>query len=267
MTNAFLDTTVLSDALLGPGDKGKVARAGFKRFDEVLVPSYAIKEFKAGPLRYYVWLHNKASTTETWADAIRAVATVMRQKNLASTAIQAIADFNSSMVKSGLYSIRQDGETAEQAERREALVWLQSRILRAWRGRRRPPFVRVAPLPCYAEVDVRFDDKKNIFINAPMLCTLDNCCLRDQFLSKPVDTAALLNACNILRAKAEMNKRRKVLKNILKHPHSELTDQDCIALGDAVFALQCPAGATVLTTNISDHGPLANAIGKTAEPP
>ncbi len=58
MTNAFVDTTVLTDATLKIGDVAKIAKIAIKRYGKTQLPVYAIKEFKAGPLKNFVWLHN-----------------------------------------------------------------------------------------------------------------------------------------------------------------------------------------------------------------
>jgi hypothetical protein len=43
--------------------------------------------------------------------------------------------------------------------------------------------------------------------------------------------------------------------------------KDCQALGDAYFAFFAPDDADILTTNLKDHCPLAESIGKTAVGP
>jgi hypothetical protein len=43
--------------------------------------------------------------------------------------------------------------------------------------------------------------------------------------------------------------------------------KDCRRLGDAFFALYAPPDAVILTTNIKDHAPLAEALGKQARIP
>ena len=75
---AIVDTTVLTDALLKPDPQGNRARESLKRYSPTLLPTYGIKEFKAGPLHYYVWLHNKAVEASTYADVIDAITAVGR---------------------------------------------------------------------------------------------------------------------------------------------------------------------------------------------
>src|SRR5262245_43887344 len=97
MTRAFVDTSVLADALLKEGDDHKRAVASFARYKVVFVSGYATKEFKRGPLRYYIWLHNKVVTTNSWGDAVASIPSVFRQRNLSLTAMRAVAEFASSM--------------------------------------------------------------------------------------------------------------------------------------------------------------------------
>ncbi|MBK9769145.1 MAG: hypothetical protein IPP63_20305 [Chloracidobacterium sp.] len=68
-------------------------------------------------------------------------------------------------------------------------------------------------------------------------------------------------------AKRENPPRQRVLHDLAVRKNFKMKDKDCKNLGDAVFALFCPADADILTTNISDHRPLAEALGKTAVSP
>ena len=44
-----------------------------------------------------------------------------------------------------------------------------------------------------------------------------------------------------------------------------MSDKTCRDLGDAVYAFFAPPDSVVLTTNIRDHRPLAEALGKQAK--
>ena len=66
MSEAFVETTVLTNALLKPGPTANAAKSAIRSFQTSLLPVYAIKEFKAGPLSHYVWLHGKLFTTNSW---------------------------------------------------------------------------------------------------------------------------------------------------------------------------------------------------------
>jgi hypothetical protein len=267
MVKAFLDTTVLTDALLKQGDDHKRAIFSFGRYDELLVPGYAIKEFKQGPLRYYVWLHNKVVTTNRWGDAVFSIPTVIRQHNLSMTAMRAVADFTNSMAVANVLAgeLPANGARFHELQTREARIWLKTKISLAWRKRGKAPFVSTAPLDCYALTRPR-ETENGLIDNKPTKCTLGPCCLLQQFVAAADATAQLENVCQ-QSLKPEMLKRGKVLRAIRRHPHRELDENQCRTLGDAVFALQCPENAVVLTTNIADHQPLAAALGKQVEIP
>jgi hypothetical protein len=58
-----------------------------------------------------------------------------------------------------------------------------------------------------------------------------------------------------------------VLSQLIRQPQKHITEEECRWLGDAIFAFFCPRAAVILTTNMRDHVPLAEAIGKRAENP
>src|SRR5260370_20693986 len=94
MTKAFVDTTVFTDAALKGSPYNKTARAALKRFTETDLPVYAIKEFKAGPLSHYVWLHNKFATLKSFyktLDALHGMSMAPRKYRTA-TALEALSD-------------------------------------------------------------------------------------------------------------------------------------------------------------------------------
>jgi hypothetical protein len=70
VTKAYVETTVLADALLKPGARASAAKATIGRFSESLLPVYSIKEFKAGPLHHYVWFHGKLVQTKSWGKSL-----------------------------------------------------------------------------------------------------------------------------------------------------------------------------------------------------
>lgn len=267
MVKAFLDTTMLADALLKERADRDRAKASFRRYEALLVPGYATKEFKRGPLRGYIWLHNKVVTTEQWGDAIASIPTVWRQRNLTLTAMRAAADFTSSMAVANVVTreIPRDGAEFHAMQTREARIWLKTKIFSAWRQRGKAPFTQTHPLSCYALV-APHETVNGIIENKPTTCALSDCCLKEQFASDPEALARLEAAC-AQSSKPEMRKRRQVLRSIRRHPRRDLNESQCIALGDAVFAFQCPSDAVVLTTNIADHQPLAAVLGKRVETP
>lgn len=267
-TKAFLDTTILTDALLKQNEQGRCARAAVSRYDNTELPTYAIKEFKAGPLRNYVWFYNKVVSLSSWEDAVATIPSVRRQFNKMSTALQALADFESSISKAlpSDFASKHPGCTIGEVKKKEAEVWLKTKIFCAWMQRRHLTTRVVEPLTCYEEQDPIIN-KHRLIIDKPVQCQIDDCCLRAQFTKKSALTAELFKACDSLPAKPETTKRRQILRQLVRHPERPLDDKDCRNLGDAVFALQCPADAVILTTNLPDHSVLAAAAGVSAEPP
>lgn len=93
--------------------------------------------------------------------------------------------------------------------------------------------------------------------------------MADALRARPDLLAKMAEAIPSSSLRREDIKRRQVLRDLarLKKHHYELTPERCRALGDAVFAFFAPSDCVVLTTNLKDHLPLANALGKTAEKP
>lgn len=267
-TKAFLDTTILTDALLKQNEQGRCARTAVSRYDITELPTYAIKEFKAGPLRNYVWFYNKVVSLSSWEDAVATIPSVRRQFNKMSTALQALADFEGSISKAlpSDFITKHPGRTMGEIKKKEAEVWLKTKIFYAWMQRRHLATNVVEPLSCYEERDPVIN-KHRLIIDKPVHCPTDDCCLRSQFTGKSALTAELFKACESLPAKAETTKRRQILRQLVRHPERPLEDKDCRNLGDAVFALQCPKDAVILTTNMADHSILAAAAGVSAEHP
>jgi hypothetical protein len=122
-------------------------------------------------------------------------------------------------------------------------------------------------LPCYTETEPQLD-KFGLFDLKPRNCSPDQeCSLASQLKSQPKLLKALRDAIPEDSSRNEDQKRRKALKQLIKHPGMILDRDACRHLGDAIFAFFCPEGAVVLTTNIRDHGPLAESISKKAEKP
>ena len=101
MTKAYLDTTVLTDALIKSGPERNAARTAIARYSVSQLPEYAIKEFKAGPISYYTWMHNKLAATGSFAAALRFLQGISRtpQRYLTSTAIQSLETAADSMAQ------------------------------------------------------------------------------------------------------------------------------------------------------------------------
>jgi hypothetical protein len=265
---AFLDTTILADALLKQRGQGPAARAALTKFQETQLPVYAIKEFKAGILSYYVWFHNKVVVAPRWEDVIDAIRSLWRQRNRQAAGLQALSDFESSIGKAmpARLAAKYPHSDESAIKKDEARLWLKTLIMSAWRKRRSLTTRVVAPLSCYPETDIVLSVNGTLDAR-PVDCPVDDCCLREPLSRRQEDLKRMFEAIKSLPDKEETMKRRHVLKQLSRTPKRPLSPDDCRNLGDAVFALQCPADAVILTTNIVDHEPLARAVGRTAATP
>ncbi len=266
MSDAYVETTILTDILLKPKTlKQKRAKAALTRYANTLLPVYSIKEWKAGPLNYFAYLHDKLAVTQSLADTIQAIAALPRLGYRRATSTEALAAAGQVAKKqtkkyAGLGTT--DGDNADSY--RLALV---SIIIRSWQKRRNVTSQVVDDLPCYLEVAPRVG-KDGLFDLDPRLCDGDQeCCLATKLKSKPELLEKLRGAIPENSTRREDLKRRQALKQLIKHPKEVVTRETCRDLGDAIFAFFCPKNAVVLTTNIKDHEPLAAAIGKKAEKP
>ena len=84
---------------------------------------------------------------------------------------------------------------------------------------------------------------------------------------RPGNLRKLRQASSKLPPKTENTRRAQALRELIRKPKRKVDDKTCRALGDAVFAFFAPSDAVVLTTNLKDHGPLAEALGKRAITP
>lgn len=271
MSKAFVDTTVLTDALLKHGEIRDRALSGLSRYDETLLPVYAIKEFKAGPLNNFVWMHNKLAITKSFSAALDALQrmSLTPRRYTTATAIEALKtaagtvshDVNNIAGLAAKYGPEAELDSALSDEFR---LSIQQAILRAWISRRSLTTRVTNELSCYVEVAPAL--KKGIFECKPLGCMpVNQCCLADELKASPESLRKLRYATKSIEPqKREHERRAKVLKDLARKPRAPMAEKECRALGDAYFAFFCPSDAEVLTTNLRDHEPLAAALGKKA---
>lgn len=272
MNKAFVETTVLADALLKPGPRANSATAAVRGFQESLLPVYAIKEFKAGPLHHYVWFHGKLATTKSWAktlEQLRKMAMSPFKHRWVSTAVEALeaaAVRNRSRTLG--YLVQKYGDIATE----DAVICdryryaLRSIIMRAWKGRRQLTSRVVDELECYVEGDV-VEERGLIELGEIDCCPEDECALATDLRRQPAMLEAMRKAVDAQPSKEENTKRSQVLHDLIRVPNRKLTPRQCRYLGDAIFAFFCPPDAIILTTNKRDLRPLAEALGKRVQTP
>jgi hypothetical protein len=261
-SKAYIDTTILTDALLKQDSQGDTARNAFKNYSETILPVYAIKEFQAGPLQYHIWLHDKLALTKslkmTPLDAVNAI--IGYQKNRAKTSLHALT----SLLAAGTSRAMTDEELADLF--RMATAGL---IIRAWNKRRRLTSSVTDELSCYPETDPKIVMRTGLFAKSRKIYRLygtEECCMANSLKKRGNDLELLMHALDGLTRREDTN-RRGVLRKLWRTPKQPMDARDCVKLGDAFFALHAPADSVILTTNVKDHMHLANALGKQAVSP
>jgi hypothetical protein len=272
VNKAFLDTTILADILLKPGaPSATAAKAALGRFDSTLLPVYAIKEFKAGPLLNFVWFHNKLVSLNSIEKAIGALQTVSRSPHRykTATALEALRASAYSSARTRLDQLCEKyGATATKdcVERDECRLAIKSLVFRAWRRRRSVTSEVVEPLSCYEEKAPH--ENRGLLELKPTRCNpRDECSLGNRLRTAIDELQRLKDATDAQDSNPELLRRSRALREVIRKPGRAVSEQVCRHLGDAVFAFLAPADATILTTNLKDHVPLANALGKNVEAP
>jgi hypothetical protein len=273
MTKAFVDTTILTDCLLKPSsDKGKAAKAALRNFSETELPVYAIKEFKAGPLHGYIWLHNVFVTEDNFQRTLfrlHALST-SKNRNLALTAQEALAEasgYFSSFTSTQLMDEYGKKANADSMQVDTYRLRLKELVLRGWGKRRRLTTRVVVPISCYQEVSPTENAKGMITYEMYQCEPGRECSLAKELKANISDLRKLRKAVSKMPASAEQARRHNALDVIVSMPGRKVTEQMCRALGDAIFAFFAPMDSVILTTNTKDHEPLAASLGKKVERP
>jgi hypothetical protein len=271
VTKAYVETTILTDALLKPGVRAAAAISAIRTFQESLLPVYAIKEMKAGPLHHYVWLHGKLVTTGSWEktlEQLRRMATTPRRYwvSTAVEALEAAAHTNRRVTLHEL--VEKYGTTAtDDAVRCDRYrLSLRSIIMRGWKQRRKLTTSIVDELECYAETNIT-EERGLIELGETKCQPKDECSLASALKQSPEILRKLRGAVEAQGGKSENTRRAKVLKDLIRVPKEKLLARQCRQLGDAVFAFFSPQDAVILTTNTKDLRPLAEALSKRAHGP
>ena len=258
---AFIDTTILAEVLLKTGPSHDAAIRALGRYKETLLPVYAIKEWKRSQLATYVLIFNQLTRTRSFTQTNIWLSKFFHRPRMQSTSREAEALATLHLPSAPMSPSSPDEELAD----RFRLAY-RTLIHTSWESRRSVTSATVMDLECYVESGPKEMPDGQLNIN-PRDCGGDRECCLARRLRK--DAAALMKMRESipLSGRPEDSKRREVLKKLAVHPTVMFDRKDCRALGDAYFAFFAPDGSEILTTNIKDHAPLANALGKTAAAP
>jgi hypothetical protein len=272
MPDAFLETTALTNYTLKKDGSEKAVAATLAKYQKVLVPQFAWKEFKRGPLSYFIWAHNKFADTGSYKATMLALQSLSRspKRYLTSTAIQAM---HTAFVRAF------DGVSLSELEERfgpkakidavfaDALrLEIKRVIFSSWGMRERLFGGPYHVLTCYPDRDLT--DRKNRIEAAPRDCAKGAaCCLKETLTSMPDELAKARSALKGEDTRREVTRRAKVLRQLQVHPNNVMGRKECQDLGDAYFVLFCPKDATIITTNMRDIEPMAKKLGRATESP
>jgi hypothetical protein len=271
MATAFLETTVLTDCLLKKDGSEKAARAAIRRFAEVLVPQFAWKEFKRGPLHTFAWMHNKLLDTGSFSVSLNALQKISRtpRRYFTSTIIQSlhtafVKGFDGTTIKDlqSRYGSKANLDTVHADILR---LELKKAIYSSWPRREKFLGGIYHRLTCYPDAQLVNQDGR-IETRPDDCASGSDCCLKGQLATRRKDVA-LARARLPKDGRPETSKRFRVLRQIEKHQGRTMTPKDCRDFGDAYFVLFCPKGATILTTNRRDIQPMADGLRVTVESP
>lgn len=259
MDKAFVDTTILVDVLLKTGEQHESALASLQAFQGTEAPAYAIREFKSGALSYFRYAHN-AVLQYGLAGALEKLSALVRtpQRNRPATALTALAQSLDELDLPSEFASTY-GEAAGESVRQDRLVVsLKVAIFRAWRQRRTVTDRITNELSCFDEDPPQVEPEGHVSFRE-QCCDLP-CGLQEILSSYQAELMVLSETIDALPDSSERGRNWKAIKKLRKQ--RQLTTSDCRGLGDVVFALLAPDDAYVLTTNVKDHRPLADALGK-----
>ena len=270
MTKCFVDTTVLTDLLLKKDGSEARAEACLSRYSVQIFPEYAWKEFKRGPLSAFRWAYEKLSDTRSFAKALLMLQSISRgpKRNFISTAIQALHTAQNDFAKFDLQSLSAKYGKRANIDSVQAdwyRLELKKAILGSWQKQRQ--LGCDDQLACYSNEPPVHNSKGEIKLD-PLDCRTEDCCLRSRLSNRQGDLHLL--AAGLLKCdqnKKEIISRTAVVNQLVNRPEKAISRKQCAQFGDAYFALFCPSGADILSTNLVDMQPIGSALGKNCVKP
>jgi hypothetical protein len=270
MIKAFVDSTILTDALIKSGESKKCAIEVLKKFDITELPVFAIKEFKAGPLKNFVWMHNKLVSVRSYEKALEALQhmSMTPRRYTTSTALEALKEAAGSISKktpANFAAKYGDKAAIDKILCDEFRLAIKTAIMKAWKKRRKITTDIVFPLPCYHEVSPY--EKRGLIEIDPKRCDPSGECSLASLLRDKLDEMWKMREAIKGSAKLENQRRSKTLRQLYRKPKERIQESECQNLGDAIYVLLSPSDSVIITTNITDYKPLVEAIGKMAKSP
>jgi len=267
----FIDTTVLVHA--ARRDEPMYSQA--RRFAEANLPAlladYALRELFAGVIQILCDAHNRVLAADNAAEA---TASILRLASFAARTSVAKAVAISDALSRAL------GGAAPRTPmdmKREVLQDLMVSAARLWRNAQRVQFFeQTQPLSCFGKGDIAIDAATSA-LRGPGdsfgCLRKERCAAALYMFEHKEDIGRLIEALHpdklspVLANKQESKSRRKALKELVSRGPKDFRKNYCRALGDAYFALMCPPGSIVLSTNLQDYDVLCGALNKEVRTP
>lgn len=265
MTKSFLDTTIVVD-LSGPeSPASKKTRTFVEENAPAEAPQYVLRELLSGHLQNLCDVHNRLKASRDIGEAVVGLAAlnpvVGRKK-------QAKIDLFAAQLKAACAA--GTGQSLDQV-RNEMCQSLSLAVQRLWqRAVESRSWRNVQPLGCFGSGSFSLGANGQL---VPPQNTF-NCdpgarCSAAGYLYERIAEVEKICAAlhpdalpEKLKGKREITQRRAALKELRNLGPKKFNKGRCRALGDAYFAIMCPATAWVVSTNELDFLPMCQALGK-----
>ncbi|MCZ8292544.1 MAG: hypothetical protein O9312_03425 [Hylemonella sp.] len=277
----YIDTTIVCAVADDLPNLASTSKQHIDANQPGAIPYYALRELVAGPLKTLCAAHSLLARSESIADAFRCVMNLppivgRTKQGQLSALIQTLGQCLTLTPTDLAAAPRQP---IDDPVRRKMTHNLAINIQRQWSLAKRIPNTKTShQLACFADGDFDFNETGELKgPNGRFQCDPSQPCsaaahLRGKLgeVQTLVDVLHPSKLTPELADKRENVRRRGALKEVIRLQKGERTSfpkKDCRALGDAYFAVMCPPGSHVLTTNFVDHDLLCTALGKTAIKP
>ena len=265
MSGSFLDTTIIVNISDKENQSLKASENFITQNQPSEAPYYALRELLAGHMQNLCDVHNTILASENIAEAFISLSS----KNFFA------GRKKGSKLDIGYETLKKlftDNLNAPRNQMKtEALEWLFIRANMIWRKAIKPKNVDIVQsLGCFNIGKLSLGLANELRgPNDSFNCHPKSRCSAAEYiyddiisLSKMIDALHPDKIDANLADKQETKSRRKALKDLKQHGPINFNKNGCRALGDAYFAAMCPAGKSVVTTNIVDFEPLCSALGK-----
>ena len=214
MADAFIETTVLTDFLVKRDGSEAAAAAAFARFDKKIIPQFAWKEFKRGPLKNFVWAHNKLADTQSLLATLIALQRLSRSlhRYLTSTAIQAIQTAFADLFANPTELTEKFGAKANlDAIHADAMrLELKRTIYKAWNRRSTLFGGPFQILSCY--LDAPLSEKSKMIEVDPRDCPKGiECCLKGDLVKRRRDLGTVRDVLKQITDRHDPTRRETAL--------------------------------------------------------